>query len=476
MCTPSRRLLSSTFKLASSAGAIAAVLALAGTAWSGEHPKPGPDEVFTLNTVIQVPGSSAANPFFSFDISWFDPVRNKYFLADRNNKAIDVIKPANNSIEQFVNPGFAGVLPSPAAPNNDISGPDGVLTVDHKELWIGDSPGKVWVLNAKNGDNLLGAGKFISVGGTTRADELCFDPNNHVIMIASPAEESPPGTPAPFVTFISTTTRKVLSRLIFNGSIGPQGSAPGWPVNGAGINAIGGLEQCGWSPLTGKFYQNVPVKDPGPGGTIAVINPKTMLVETDLPVPNADCNLPQGMAIGPNHQIMEGCAGPSPATGSPPTVHRNTVLMSDTGDVLATYPDLGGADEVWFNEGDGHYFVPNCNQACRVGTGPELLGVIDSSNLMMDQTVVIGGPIPAGTARRIHSVAADSHTNKVYLPIPANTGTDATHPGVKVCDDTTVIRIGDPSSSIGCIAVYTTKHDDHKTTTARERGDDDRQE
>ena len=183
----SSRVLSGTLKLASSAGAIATVLALAGTAWTGEAPKPEPDEVFTLNTAIQVPSTGlGASTFFSFDISWFDPVLNKYFLADRNNKSIDVVDPSNNRIEQFVNSGFAGF-----SGNNDTSGPDGVLTVDHKEIWIGDSPGKVWVLNAKNGDNILGAGKFISVGGETRADELCFDPNNHVIMIASPAEENP---------------------------------------------------------------------------------------------------------------------------------------------------------------------------------------------------------------------------------------------------------------------------------------------
>ena len=43
--------------------------------------------------------------------------------------------------------------------------------------------------------------------------------------------------------------------------------------------------------------------------------------------------------------------------------------MSNSGAVLAVLPDLGGADEVWFNEGDGHYFVPGCNQACRAWYG-----------------------------------------------------------------------------------------------------------
>ena len=69
------------------------------------------DEVFTLTTAIRVP-QTAVNPtgtFFSFDISWFDPVLNQYFLADRNNKAIDVVDPTNLAAsQQFFNPGYAG--------------------------------------------------------------------------------------------------------------------------------------------------------------------------------------------------------------------------------------------------------------------------------------------------------------------------------------------------------------------------------
>src|SRR3974390_1603927 len=191
----------------------AAVVALVGKAWSDEHPKPGPDEVFTLNTAIEVPHqvvTGGTPTFFSFDISWFDPKLNRYYLADRSNKSIDVVNPGNNSITQFVNPAYAGFTG-----NNDTSGPDGVLTTEDKQLYVGDSPGRVWVLDAKNpGNNLLGAGNFVSVGpdAVTRTDEGCFDPEHHVVMFANPAEAKP------FVTFISTTTHKVLSRLVFDGT------------------------------------------------------------------------------------------------------------------------------------------------------------------------------------------------------------------------------------------------------------------
>src|SRR5215831_15598402 len=114
-------------------GAIA-MLAMAGPAL--------PQEVFTVTTVIQVPSSSTntAGTFFSFDISWVEPLLGKYFVTDRNNKAIDVIDTSNpgQGVSQQFFQAFAGFTG-----NNDTSGPDGVLTVQQPdgtfELWIGDS-------------------------------------------------------------------------------------------------------------------------------------------------------------------------------------------------------------------------------------------------------------------------------------------------------------------------------------------------
>jgi hypothetical protein len=465
MRTSSSGVLRKTLTLASSAGAISA-LALTGTAWSedGGFKK---DDVFNVTHVIQVPGVAA---FSSFDISWYDPVLNKYFLADRNNKSVDVIDGATHSISQFVNSGFAGFTG-----NNDTSGPDGFATVNnHTEAWVGDSPGKLWVEDSTTlAVKTLpgGATNPIDIGGTSRADEFCTDTKNNVVMIASPAE-SPP-----FVTFVSTTTYKVVGKLIFDGS-SAAGHAP--------LNATNGLEQCGWSAATGKFYQNVPeVSGAGndtSAGAVAVINPKTMIVETSFPVPLADCAGPQGMAIGPASQIMLGCNAKSPDG------HRNIVVINaNNGAVLKTIADLGGADEVWFNPGDGHYVIPSCNTACRTVpvagavTGPELLGVVDSDGLRTDHTVTVAlqnsdTTVTSGNPRTIHSAAASSQTGEIYLPVPA-TGGNAPQFGPSICDlfGQGITRSGDPSSATGCIAILKAKHDDHPRV-ARERDRDDRQE
>jgi hypothetical protein len=433
------------------------------------------DEVFKVTTAIQ----AGTNPLVSFDISWFDARLNRYFLADRSNNQIDVVNPSDNSITAIAHGIFAGVNPG----GNDFSGPDGVLTVNKgedengegdngvTELWVGDSPGKVWVLNAVTGANILGDSHFISVGGTTRADELCFDPRDHLIMIASPGEDPP------YVTFISTTTHKVVTKLKFNGS------------NGTPDASGGSLEQCGWSPKTGKFYQNVPVINTNPvisglqAGGVAVIDPKDVhpdpvgaKVEKTLPVDLNDCGLPQGMAIGPDNQILLGCNGPSPPV---PPGNRNTAIINiNSGATLAKFDNLGGDDEVWFNKGDGRYFVPSCNTDCRAGTGQEVLGVIDSNGLRLAQSVVLATKLGTGSARRAHSVAADPDTKQVYVPLPATStpppatgGNDAT-----MCDNAPN-KVGSPSASTGCILVFATTHDDDdRSSVAEERGKDDRQE
>jgi hypothetical protein len=467
MRTSAHTFLSKSKRVAGMAIGAIAMLAVAGPALAQEAPNK--DEVFTVTTAIN-PG---AKTFVSFDISWVDTGLKKYFLADRSNNQIDVIDPSTNTNTPIGQGLFAGVvLNADGTANNDKSGPDGVLTVHQDgpngvtELWVGDSPGKVWVFNAVTGANILASSMppFISVGGTTRADELCFDPVDHLIMIASPGEDPP------FVTFISTTTHQVVTKLTFNGS------------NGTPDATGGGLEQCGWSPKTGKFYQNVPQIATNPviggvkAGGVAVIDPKDVSpaganVEKTHPVDLDDCALPQGMAIGPNNQVMLGCNGPSP------NGHRNTAMINiNSGATVGRFPDLGGDDEVWFNEGDGHYFFPSCNADCRdAGTGPEVLAVIDSTGHRLDSSAVLATKLGTQTGRRAHSVAADPDTNQVFVPLPANSGGMAGNDAT-MCDNAPH-KVGSPSpsASTGCTLVFTTTHDD-RSRVADERGEDDNQQ
>src|SRR5207244_11527857 len=79
------------------------------------------------------PATTAAGAPYSFDISFVDPATQRYYLADRSNKAVDVVDARTDTfITQIVpNNGhapFAGFVPCvPAAGANDCAGPNGLV-------------------------------------------------------------------------------------------------------------------------------------------------------------------------------------------------------------------------------------------------------------------------------------------------------------------------------------------------------------
>lgn len=311
------------------------------------------DETFSRITTIQIPGS----PLTSFDISWVDRQRQQYMLADRSNKSLDVISTDTNKL-QFQVKGFVGFTG-----NNDTSGPDGVLTVHHQEAWVGDGNSTVKVVDLKK-QTIVDS---ISTGGSKRADELCFARRDNVIMIANDAD-SPP-----FVTFISTKPgHKVLGHISY-----PQ--------------ATNGLEQCQWWYKTGLIYFAVPEVNGNVGhGVIDVIDPRSMKVVNSFPM---DCE-PAGLTIGPDDQALVGCND----------TNGIRIINLRNGSVVKVF-NINGADEVWFNPGDDHYFAATANNT----NGGPVLGVIDADSATLDQTITTG----TGD----HSVAADPETNQVYVPL-----------------------------------------------------------
>src|SRR5215472_18697084 len=97
---------------------------------------------------------------------------------------------------------------------------------------------------------------------------------------------------------------------------------------------------------------------------------------------------------------------------------------------------VGGADEVWFNEGDRRFYV-----AARDNPGGPVLGVIDAVTNSWIENV--------STAFNAHSVAADRVNNHIFVPLrPPRAG--HTPPDPDPC-----VAFGGPSfRGRGCIGVY----------------------
>jgi len=367
------------------------------------------DEQFAVASIIQLP---AGQSLASFDISFvdsIDSVKGTYILADRTNRSVDVVDARTNTVINQLTPGFIGFTG-----DNNTSGPNGVLVVNHSQVWAGDgdSTVKVIVLQPKGGRLIAN----ISTGGTARADELCYDPNEQLILVANDADDPP------FVTFVSSTSHTILKQIKMDGNNGtPQ--------------ATNGIEQCQWDPRTGKFYLNIPQVGGTPGtnntpGVVLQIDPVSEDIENTFLLASTDCRGNQGMAIGPDHQILLGCSN----TGT-----DSVIIDERNGDVLVALPGESGSDEVWYNPGDNHYFLANGNRKTGATLSPQL-GVVDpmaSEGTNEDPS--------ATSALGSHSVAADPLTNQVYVPVNNKTSGGAL---TGICG----AHGGDDSK--GCIAIF----------------------
>jgi hypothetical protein len=428
------------------------------------------DEAQTLFHTATVPGV----PLVSFDISWVDQGMGLYFLADRSNKAIDIIPmtsfpPVFQLVPAGVN-AFAGnvscnpaILPNAGA--NDCKGPNGVLMLSNggtNELWVGDGPttnpavcagpcSTVKVFTVAGGGVPT---HIINTGGKARADELCFDPVHHLILIANDAEPAP----GPFISFISTDTYQVIGQVVI-----PQ--------------ATNGIEQCAWNPVTGKFYLNIPeVLGPGddtvPGAVVTYTptSPTTLVQEAFLFAATSHTQLcagPQGMDVirfGPQTgNLALGCNAPS--IGGPRPGVQNTIWVDRNAPNVNTafFPDLGGADQVWVDSRgpipSQHVFVTGGSHLPQ-----EQLSVLDSLTASIDpqnpnpdvfsqQTIFVG--FIGVTTRTAHSTAAWNGVlagipmTMAMLPVPATGGSAIAGFSSTLCGD---------AAASGCVAFFAATH------------------
>ncbi len=150
---------------------------------------------------VPVPVSAAnttAGALYSFDISWVDRGTGTYYLADRSNKAVDIVE-AETFVTQIAptNPHapFAGFTPCVTQPAgaNDCAGPNGVVAA-FPWLFVTDAPSRVLSFDLRTNPPTTVGDVFTQDGEPTRADELAYDPTDGLLLVINNAA-SPPLAP-----------------------------------------------------------------------------------------------------------------------------------------------------------------------------------------------------------------------------------------------------------------------------------------
>jgi hypothetical protein len=413
-------------------------------------------------TAVQIPG----NPLQSYDISWVNPDRAEYYLADRSNAGIDVINTRNLTFKRAI-PGFVGAkLNANGTVNNAISGPDGV--VSHGR-WLyagdGDSTLKVIDLDAPDASAIK---QSISTGGTTRVDEMALTTDGELLLTANNAEDPPFAN-----LFMANGDRpfsnvRIITQIFIDETIVPKDF---------GLS----IEQPAWDPKTERFYVSIPVIANNPAGCnfdadappvtcdggLLVVDPTTLSTPTATigafdpttntgVVPLHACG-PNGATVGPHDNLLLGCTpANNPSDVTTLVINAKTKNFANIGNIV-------GSDEVWFNKGDRRYYTAS-NRNCKIAGAPcptaatqaAVLGVIDGTSVLIET-------IPQSSGS--HSVAADSKRNLIFVPQSAPVA-------VVIGGDTTNVGAGICGSNNGCVGVYV--HDVDKDRDHHDRDDRDR--
>jgi hypothetical protein len=399
--------------------------------------------------VIPIPG----NPVTSADIAWVDPGTERYFIADRANAGVDVID-ADDDVWVGRIGGMVGVTANNTGGTATTNGPgpNGVVVTPNRRLWAGDGNSMVQVAdvdpNSASYLTILKPGGISTVtaaqsgvcdGGSAtthycgRADELAYDPADHIIMVANNAplslnmicQTAPPSNPAPhcpvdpFATFINADfPYNILGQVTFKGA--------------------GGLEQPLWDSELRRFLVTVPGQLGVTPATIQVFNPKALSPNTPAEAiyalncgalagaPNS-VNI-TGIALAPfQHILVSACGFPIILTLNAATHTINPINVIGA---------VGGGDEVWYNPGDGRFYVTG---AATLG-GVQSLGVIDAETSSLLQIVPdVRGKNPA----------AFPENNHVFTVVQITTAIAAgTAPDDSVCNT----KFG--FKGTGCVAVF----------------------
>src|SRR3989440_3534880 len=168
---------------------------------------------------------------WAFDISFVDDQSQVYYLADASNASVDLIDTRTNTFIGQIG-GFRGFHGS-----RETQGPGGVLVDDLGQLWASDGDSTVKVIDLSSRTIVA----TLHTGGTKRADEMAYDPQDQLLLVTNGSEA------VPFATFISVTKRAIVGKLAF-------------------ADASGGIDGPRFDAPTRPFYPSPPADKQHPGG------------------------------------------------------------------------------------------------------------------------------------------------------------------------------------------------------------------
>src|SRR5229473_5250939 len=138
-------------------------------------------------TAIAIPGIQLK----SFDISFVNPERAEYYLADRAGKGVDIIDTDELKFKRTagLDMPFKGIVLNAdgTGVNNAASGPAGVVS-HGRWLYAGDGDSSVHVIDL-DAPSASATKQIIFTGGTLRVDEMALTSDGTLLLAANNADD-----------------------------------------------------------------------------------------------------------------------------------------------------------------------------------------------------------------------------------------------------------------------------------------------
>ncbi|GHO70354.1 hypothetical protein KSC_092460 [Ktedonobacter sp. SOSP1-52] len=298
-----------------------------------------------------------------FDGAYLDEAESRYYLADRDNKSIDVLDLKTNT--------FLYSIPGPfTGEEHNKNGPNHVLRVAPDLLAVSNGDGTVVFLSTQT-KQVVGITPKL---GELRADAMAFDEADHLLAVVNGDDE------IPVVSFIDTSkvsqNEFPMTRLTF-----PEAATTG---------DTHGLDDIEFAD--GRFFLSVTGASTHPYGAVYVLqhdtSTKKVTRRREYSLPYV-CN-PNGLAIGAHAQLGLACS-----TGN------SQILDLKTGKAILV-PNTDSGDFVAYTH--EHFFFANSNE---LSTDSATLAIAKADGQLIQQIALTD---------KSHTVTASPTTGKIYVP------------------------------------------------------------